>query len=242
MTDLLYYKDAYLKELDTKVVSSNEDGVILEQTIFYPGGGGQKPDTGYITWSKNGNTLQATISNTKKVGNEILHVLNEGSPHPEPGTETHLVLDWERRYLMMRVHTSLHLLSAVIWQEYGVQVTGGDIKPGTGKLDFDFEHRLDPETKMHIESKVQELIDADLPVSARVLPREEAFQIPDLIRTKINLLPESLKEIRVVEIEGADLQADGGLHVKHTKEIGTFKIVKSKNKGKGRKRLEIAVE
>ncbi len=157
---------------------------------------------------------------------------------PSVGTEVVGTIDWDFRYQMMRTHTALHILCGTIWKEFGVQVTGGQMYPDRARMDFAMEN-LNKERIAYIEDKVNEAMEADYPIKVYTLPREKAFAIPDLIRTKINLLPPEIEEVRIVEIVGLDLQADGGTHVNHTKEVGGIKITKTENKGKINKRLEI---
>jgi misacylated tRNA(Ala) deacylase len=139
---------------------------------------------------------------------------------------------------MMRTHTALHILCGTIWREFGVQVTGGQMYPDRARMDFAMED-LSKERLVLIEEKINQAVEADYPIRVYSLPREEAFAIPDLIRTKINLLPPEIPQVRIVEIVGLDLQADGGTHVNHTSEVGKIKIIKSENKGRINKRLEI---
>lgn len=236
MTELLYLEDSYLKEFEAKVLKVNEveKTIVLDRTAFYPTGGGQPCDTGEIEF--HGKISQ--VIKVKKIDGKIRHFI-EGEL-PEEGREITGKIDWERRYKMMRTHTSMHALSAVVWRDYQAQVTGGNIEPLAGRLDFEFE-KIDAEMTAEIENNVNLEIKKGLKVSAEILPRDEAEKIPDLIRTKVNLLPPSLKEIRVVKIEGLDLQADGGTHVKNTSEIGTIKIVGYKSKGRINKRIKIQV-
>ncbi|MFN8475602.1 MAG: alanyl-tRNA editing protein [Anaerolineae bacterium] len=236
MTQLLYYDDAYVREFDAVVTGHSPDGaVILDRTAFYPGGGGQPNDVG--TLSAGGQTWQVT--KVKKDGGDVLHTV-EGDP-PAVGTPVHGSVDWERRYNLMRTHTALHILCGVVFRDYGAQVTGGNMEPGSARMDFEFE-RMQQELVREIEDHINREVAAARPISSRILPRDEAFQIPDLIRTKINLLPQGITEVRVVEIAGLDLQADGGTHVANTREVGTIRVVDYQSKGKINKRLRIALE
>ena len=237
MTDLLYQTDSYLREFEATVTAVDPEAraVALDRTAFYPGGGGQPHDTG---------TLQAgeqtwPVTRVKKQGDTVWHTV-EGDP-PPVGTRVVGRLDWERRYKLMRTHTALHILSGVIWRDYGAQVTGGNMQPGRARMDFEFE-RMRKELVQEIEEKVNAEVAAARPVKIAILPREEAFQIPDLIRTKINLLPPQITQVRTVEIEGLDLQADGGTHVANTSEVGRIRIVDYKSKGRINKRLVIELE
>lgn len=235
MTELLYLTDSYLREFDATVTAAEENRVVLNRTAFYPGGGGQPHDTGVLragdrTWR---------VERVKRQGGQVWHFLDGEAP--PVGTPVHGELDWERRYLLMRTHTALHILCGVVWRDYGALVTGGNMEPGRGRMDFEFE-TMRKELVQEIEEKINREVEAARPVKIAILPREEAFQIPDLIRTKINLLPEGIQEVRTVEIEGLDLQADGGTHVANTREVGPIRIVDYKSKGRINKRLVIKLE
>ncbi|OGO43429.1 MAG: Ala-tRNA(Pro) hydrolase, partial [Chloroflexi bacterium RBG_16_57_9] len=193
MTELLYQTDSYLKQFEAVVTGVEGGAVALNRTIFYPGGGGQPHDTGTF-WARSGNWRVVKV---RKVGETVWHELAGGPP--EPGTEVYGVLDWARRYLLMRTHTALHILCGVIWRDYGAQVTGGNMEPGQARMDFEFE-RMQQELVREIEEKINAEVGAGRDVRVAILPREEAFKIPDLIRTKINLLPEGITEVRTVEI------------------------------------------
>ena len=235
MTELLYLTDSYLREFDAVVTAAEENRVALDRTAFYPGGGGQPHDTGMLragdqTWC---------VERVKRQGDQVWHFLDGEAP--PAGTQVHGELDWERRYLLMRTHTALHILCGVVWRDYGALVTGGNMEPGRGRMDFEFE-TMRKELVQEIEEKINREVEAARLVKIAILPREEAFQIPDLIRTKINLLPESIQEVRTVEIVGLDLQADGGTHVANTREVGPIRIVDYKSKGRINKRLVIELE
>lgn len=236
MTELLYQTDSYLREFDATVTSVTDAGVVLDRTAFYPGGGGQPADQG---WLKQGD-LQWRVTGLKRQDGQLVHLL-EGTEWPEPGSQVRGELDWDRRYRLMRTHTAMHILCGVIWRDYGAQVTGGNMEPGRGRMDFEFE-RMQKELVQEIEERINAEVAAGRDVGVRILPREEAFQIPDLIRTKINLLPEGITAVRTVEIEGLDLQADGGTHVANTREVGRIEVVGYKSKGKINKRIEVAIE
>jgi misacylated tRNA(Ala) deacylase len=234
MTAMLYMDDSYLREFDAVVTGVTDSGqAILDRTAFYPGGGGQPYDTGRLT--SGDSTWQVT--QVGKADGEIVHTL-EGDAPPAVGAQVHGSIDWERRYRLMRTHTALHVLCGTVFREYGAQVTGGNMGTDKARMDFELED-LNAERVTHIETLANESLHAGLPVSWRSLPREEAFQIPDLIRTKINLLPPAITEIRVVDIEGLDLQADGGTHVHNTREVGGIKVIGTRSKGRINKRLEI---
>lgn len=239
MTELLYQTDSYLKSFDALVSAVDEEnhGLVLDRTAFYPGGGGQPADSGTLTSA--GQTFH--VKRAKKIGGQIIHLLEGNDPLPEAGSKVHGELDWERRYQLMRTHTAMHVLCGVIWRDYGASVTGGDMDPLSGRMDFEFE-TMRRELVEEIEQAINEEVTKDHPVRTAILPREEAFEIPDLIRTKINLLPEGIQEVRVVEIVGLDLQADGGTHVKNTSEVGRIRVKDYKSKGKINKRIYVEIE
>ena len=187
---------------------------------------------------ENGNSF--SISGLKRIDGNIVHLI-EGDSRPEAQSTVNGEIDWERRYRLMRTHTSMHILCGVIWRDYQAQVTGGNMEPGKGRLDFEFE-RMERSLIEEIEEKINYEIQAARQIEINILPREEAFQIPDLIRTKINLLPPAIKEVRTVNIVGLDLQADGGTHVANTKEVGPLKIVDYKSKGRINKRIVVALQ
>lgn len=235
MSELLYHDDAYLKQFEANVTQASEMGVVLDRTAFYPGGGGQPTDRGILHW----NDSQVAITNMKRKDGFIWHLLDRvliGEGEKVLGE-----LDWDRRYKIMRTHTAMHILCGVIWRDYGASVTGGNMEPLRGRMDFEFE-TMRRELVDEIEEKINLEVGAAREVTTKILPREEAFQIPDLIRTKINLLPEGITKVRVVEIIGLDLQADGGTHVSNTKEVGNIKITDYKSKGAINKRLVVSLE
>jgi misacylated tRNA(Ala) deacylase len=234
MNELLFQTDSYLKEFSADILEtdSSENAVILDRTAFYPGGGGQLCDTGLL---HAGNKSYKVIK-VKKQGDKVLHYID--GELPSAGTEVEGQLDWENRYKLMRTHTAMHILCGVVWRDYKAQVTGGNMEPLAGRMDFEFEN-LEASLIKEIEEKVNQEVKAARDIKVSILPREEAFQIPDLIRTKINLLPEGISHVRTVEIAGLDLQADGGTHVANTKEVGVMKIVEYKSKGKINKRIYV---
>jgi misacylated tRNA(Ala) deacylase len=234
MSVWLFQTDSYLREFTARITAVQEKRVALDQTAFYPTGGGQPCDHGLLS----AGSQQWAVVNVRKDGEEIWHEV-EGEP-PAVGIVVTGSVDWNRRYALMRTHTALHMLAGVIWRDYGAQVTGGNMEPLRARMDFEFE-RMRRELVEEIEQKVNQEIAAARPIHVKILPRAEAFAIPDLIRTKINLLPEGIEQVRVVDIVGLDLQADGGTHVANTREVGGIKIVDYKSKGKINKRLEIAV-
>ena len=239
MTELFYQTDSYIKEFEAIVtaVDAEHRAVLLDKTAFYPGGGGQPNDTGKLMLPGG---VRYPVEKVKKQGADVLHFLGGDTPLPEAGVQVHGEIDWENRYLLMRTHTALHVLCGTVFRDYGALVTGGNMEPGKGRMDFEFE-RLQGELVGEIEAVVNKEAQAGHEVRVKILPREEAFQIPDLIRTKINLLPEGITEVRTVEIVGLDLQADGGTHVNNTSEIGKIKVVDYKSKGAINKRIYIEV-
>lgn len=236
MTELVYLTDAYAREFQATVVRTDGQAVVLDRTAFYPGGGGQPADGGEV---EAGGTVWPVVK-VRKEGPDVWHAL-EGGPAPEPGARVTGRVDWERRYALMRTHTALHILCGVIWRDYGAQVTGGNMEPGRARMDFELES-MSASFAQEVEEKVNAEVRTGRPLRIEVLPREVAFKIPDLIRTKINLLPPAIQEVRTVEIKGLDLQADGGTHVANTREVGRIRIVGHESKGKINKRLRIEVE
>jgi len=235
MTELLYQTDSYLREFLARVTAVEGQAVALDRTAFYPGGGGQPCDLGTLS----DGSRSWPVSKVQKAGDVVWHMV-EGEP-PAVGTGLAGRLDWERRYGFMRLHTALHILCGVIWRTHGALVTGGNMEPGRARMDFEFE-RMQADLVHEIEGLVNAEVAAARPVRVAILPRAEAFQIPDLIRTKINLLPEGIQQVRTVAIEGLDLQADGGTHVANTREVGRIRIVDYMSKGKINKRLVIALD
>ena len=236
MTEPLYLADAYRREAEATVIAHAGAAVVLDRTVFYPGGGGQPADTG---WLRGDGGMRVVTRAARGDGGAILHALDlaEG-PLPPVGARVTVVLDWPRRYRLQRMHTALHVLCGTVFRVYGALVTGGQMYPDRARMDFELED-LSPARVAHIEATANAHIAADRPVRARVLPRAEAFAIPDLIRTKINLLPPEIATVRVVEIVGLDLQADGGTHVARTGEVGGLRVTGTRSKGRLNKRLEI---
>jgi misacylated tRNA(Ala) deacylase len=235
-TELLYATDAYLRAFDAVVQEITADRlVVLDRTAFYPTGGGQPHDQGTLTWD---GSDSAQVVEVRKQGPLVVHRLEGG--WPTVGARVHGEIDWPRRYALMRHHTALHSMSGVIYQLYGATVTGGQMYPDRARMDFQLPD-LSAERLAHIERRTNELLAEGHAVHITLLARADAFEIPDLIRTKVNLIPESVELIRVVNIEGIDQQADGGTHVANTSEVGRVRIVGSENKGKGNKRIEIAL-
>ena len=238
MSENLCYADAYARETDAVVVEIDAEAsaVLLDRTVFYPGGGGQPPDTGELIGSSGGSWR---VIGAKKRADNIWHSV-EGEL-PAVDTQVSARIDWERRHRLMRTHSALHVLCGVVWRDYRASVTGGNMEPLSGRMDFEFE-TMAGELVAEIERRVNEEVAADREIRVAVLPREEAFAVPDLIRTKINLLPEGIAEVRTIEIVGLDLQADGGTHVARTSEIGRVRVTGYESKGRINKRIRIAVE
>jgi misacylated tRNA(Ala) deacylase len=235
MTEQLYQTDSYIREFDAVVTAVDGQAVALDRTAFYPGGGGQPHDLGLLTWDGG----SAAVTRVKRQGDKVWHTL--GGVAPPVGTPVHAALDWKRRYQLMRTHTALHVLCGVVWRDYGASVTGGNMEPLKGRMDFEFE-TMHKELVTEIEANVNNEIEESHPVHVASLPREEAFEIPDLIRTKINLLPPQIEQVRTVEIEDLDLQADGGTHVANTREVGRVRVVDYKSKGAINKRIYIELD
>jgi len=235
MTELLYQEDAYLQEFKATVVEVVNGGVVLDRSAFYPGGGGQPCDYGALT----AGDVTWQVTKVKRVAGKPVHFI-DGDP-PAAGTAVIGNLDWDRRYKLMRTHTAMHILCGVIWRDYGASVTGGNMDPLRGRMDFEFE-TMRQELVSAIEAAVNEEVTAARAVNVAILPREEAFQIPDLIRTKINLLPEGITEIRTVELSGLDLQADGGTHVGNSSEVGRIRVTDYKSKGRINKRIYVELD
>lgn len=239
MTELIYQTDSYIREFDARVVSvlPAERAVILDRTAFYPGGGGQPCDLGTLAVED----MTFPVAKVKKQGEEVLHFLGGELPLPSEGATAHGTLDWARRYKLMRTHTALHILCGTVFRDYGALVTGGEMEPGKGRLDFEFE-TMRGELVREIEAAINTEAAQGRELRVQILPREDAFQIPDLIRTKINLLPPGITHVRTVEIVGLDLQADGGTHVRNTSEVGKIRIADYKSKGAINKRIYIELD
>jgi misacylated tRNA(Ala) deacylase len=229
-TELLFLRDAYLTKIDARVLAIGGDRVALDRTLFYATGGGQPHDTGTVG--------DARVVDVRKEGGTVWHTID--GPAPAVGDTVPLAVDWDRRHALMRTHTALHVLCGVIWNEWGTAVTGGNMEPLSARMDFEFDPLPDG-----FGPRVEELVNLELvaarPIEVSFLPRETAVEDEDLIRTKVNMIPESVTEIRVVDIVGLDKQADGGTHVRRTDEVGRVRVVKTESKGKGNKRIRIEV-
>lgn len=240
----LAYTDAYARATDGRVLAVDAEGgpsVVLDRTVFYPGGGGQPADTGTLRRAADGATW--FVRSARKAGGEIVHdiaISGVTTPDilPAVGDAVIAEIDWPRRLLLMRTHTALHVLCGVVWRDYGAQVTGGNMEPGSGRMDFEFE-RMSGDLVGEIEATVNAELAAARDIRVAILPRDEAFAIPDLIRTKINLLPPGIPEVRTIEIVGLDLQADGGTHVANTREVGAIRVTGYESKGRINKRIRI---
>jgi misacylated tRNA(Ala) deacylase len=238
----LAYSDAYLATTEARVVAvetGDKPLVVLDRTVFYPGGGGQPADVGTILRTADGRHW--TVVSARKPSGDIVHELEAGAESPAVGDVVRVDLDWARRFRLMRTHTALHALCGVVWRDYGAQVTGGNMEPGAGRMDFEFE-RMSGDLVDEIESKVNHELAVGRDVRVNVLPRDEALAIRDLIRTKINLLPPGIEEVRTIEIVGLDLQADGGTHVANTREVGQIRVTGYESKGRINKRIRIELD
>ena len=234
MTELLYQTDSYLKAFSAQIVGHvpEQNGVLLDRTAFYPGGGGQPNDVGQLV-------VDDKVYPVTSVGRGNIHIVT--GELPAVGATVTGQLDWDRRYKLMRTHTAMHILCGVVWRDYGASVTGGNMEPLSGRMDFEFE-RMQKDLVNEIEAHINAEMAAARDIRVKILPRDEAFKIPDLIRTKINLLPEGIPEVRTVEIVGLDLQADGGTHVANTREVGRIRITDYKSKGGINKRIYIEMD
>ena len=234
MTELLAQTDAYMREFTAQVTEIVDGGVVLDRTAFYTGGGGQPCDTGYL----DDGTRTYSVSKVGRADGKIVHQI--AGPRPVEGATVTGRIDWDTRYRLMRTHTALHILCGVVWRDYGAKVTGGDMRPGEARMDFELE-QMSARFAEEVEAKVNEEVAAARPIHVNNLSRLEAEQVPDLIRTKINLLPANIQEVRTIDITGLDLQADGGTHVANTSEVGPIKVVGHESKGRINKRLRIAL-
>jgi misacylated tRNA(Ala) deacylase len=235
MTEELFLKDSYLRRFEARVVELSRREMILDRTAFYPGGGGQPPDKGTLSIGP----ISASVVDARREGGEVVHVLDD--PIPDTIRELRGELDWERRHAHMRHHTALHVLSGVIWKNFGAKVTGGQMRADRARMDFSFPREWTVDVVGEIERLTNEALASARPVKVYELSREEALKNPDLIRTQLNLVPERVRVIRIVEIEGIDTQADGGTHVANTREVGQMEITNHKSKGRQNKRIEFVL-
>ena len=238
MTDILCYADSYMREFEATVTEVTPKGVALDRTAFYPGGGGQPSDSGDLVVGD----AEYRVKKLSRQSGTLVHELDAAPDEmPAVGAAALGALDWERRYLLMRTHTALHILCGVVWRDYGAQVTGGNMQPGSARMDFELAN-MSADFAERMGELVNLEVQAARDIEIKTLPREEAFKIPDLIRTKINLLPPAIKEVRTVNICGLDLQADGGTHVHNTREVGMIHIAGHESKGRINKRLRIRLD
>lgn len=229
-TDLLYLRDAYLTEFDATIVAVDGQRVALDRTAFYPTGGGQPCDHGTLGG--------VAVVDVRKDGDHVWHTVD--GDVPAVGDSVAGAVAWPRRHQLMRTHTALHVLCGVVWNEWRVPVTGGNMEPLQARMDFEFDP-LPEGFGRRIEALVNAELAANRPIEVQFLPRDTAVHDEDLIRTKINMIPEAVTEIRVVDIVGLDKQADGGTHVRSTSEVGQIRVLKLENKGKGNKRIRLEV-
>jgi misacylated tRNA(Ala) deacylase len=235
-TEELAPKDSYLSSAEGNVTGVSDGGLFLDRTVFYARGGGQPGDVGTLSWD--GGSVEV-VDTIRKDGMPF-HVVSQGAVLPDPGTPVEGVIDWERRYITMRTHTALHALSGIVYRDYAAKVTGGNMTPGEARMDFELDG-ISVEFGKEVERVLNEELIKGYPTEIITMAREIALQDPDLIRTKVNLIPEFVKEIRVVDIKGLDRQADGGTHVRSTLEVGRIEVVKTESKGKSNKRMRIRV-
>ena len=234
-THRLELDDQTLREWDAVVLAATPDGIVLDRSAFYPGGGGQPPDYGVLLWGG----VQTRIAGARK-GDDLYLIPADGDPLPPPGTAVRGAVEDGRRTALMRTHSGLHVLCGVVFRDFGSLVTGGNMEPYAARMDFDLPE-VPPGFKENVESACNKEIAAGRRIDVRVLPRDEAFAIPDIIRTATNLVPADVAEVRIIDIVGLDQQADGGTHVAATSQIGRIEVVKIENKGKGFRRLRIRI-
>lgn len=237
MTERIYSTDSYAREMSAQIIDvDTDDGrVLVDRTVFYPGGGGQPHDVGSL-WVGDD---ELTVVRVTQDDAGVWHWIDGAIPGR--GEAVRGVVDWDRRYQLMRTHTAMHALCGVVWERFQSPVTGGNMMPGEGRLDFEIPD-WDPEARQPIEDELNRQIAAARPVEVEFLPRAEADEDPSLIRTKVNLLPSHLTEVRVIDIVGLDRQADGGTHVHSTNEVGQVRIVKVESKGRGFRRIRVGLE
>jgi misacylated tRNA(Ala) deacylase len=236
-TQRLDLADPTLREWECTVLSADsEEGIVLDRSAFYPGGGGQPPDHGVLLWQG----VQTRIVGTRK-GDDLYLLPAEGDPVPPPGTAVSGAVEDARRSLLMRTHSGLHVLCGVVFRDFGALVTGGNMEPGEARMDFNL-----PEVPSDFKARLEELVNAevvaDRRVDVRVLGRDEALALPDIIRTQSNLIPADEQEIRIVDIVGLDVQADGGTHVASTKQVGRISVLKVESKGKANRRVRVRLD
>jgi misacylated tRNA(Ala) deacylase len=226
--------DPTLREWECTVLASDgETGIVLDRSAFYPGGGGQPPDHGVLLWQG----VQTRIVDTRK-GDDLYLIPAPGDPLPPVGTTVTGAVEDERRSLLMRTHSGLHVLCGVVFRDFGALVTGGNMEPGEARMDFNLPE-VPGDFKVRLEELVNTELVADRRIDVRVLARDEALALPDIIRTQSNLIPADEQEIRIVDIVGLDVQADGGTHVASTKQVGRVSVVKVESKGKANRRVRV---
>ncbi|HUN31179.1 MAG TPA: alanyl-tRNA editing protein [Trebonia sp.] len=235
-THRLELDDQTLREWDATVLESTPEGIVLDRSAFYPGGGGQPPDHGVLLWSG----VQTRIVDARK-GDDLYLIPADGDPLPQAGAVVRATVEDPRRTALMRTHSGLHVLCGVVFRDFGALVTGGNMEPLTARMDFNLE-AVPPGFKEAVEEACNAELRADRRIVVRELPRDEAFEIPDIIRTATNLVPQDVKEVRIVDIVGLDQQADGGTHVASTAQVGRIRVAKVESKGKGFRRLRIAID
>lgn len=232
-THRLELGDQSLREWEALVLDSGPDGIVLDRSAFYPGGGGQPPDHGVLLWQG----VQTRIAGVRK-GDDLYLIPAEEDPIPPAGTTVQGAVEDERRTALMRTHSGLHVLCGVVFRDYGCLVTGGNMEPGSARMDFNLPE-VPQGFKEAVEAACNAEIEADRRIDVRTLPRAEAFEIPDIIRTATNLVPPEVADVRIVDIVGLDTQADGGTHVASTRQIGRLQVAKIENKGRGFRRVRI---
>ena len=235
MTEELFSRDSYTKEFEARVVKLEGREVILDRTAFFPGGGGQPPDKGSLGIGPIG----AMVVDVRREGGEVVHVTDRAIP--DSVRDLKGVLDWERRFAHMRYHTALHVLSGVIWRNFDARVTGGQMREDRARMDFSFPGEWTVDVVGEIERLTNEALAEERPVRVYELEREEALANPELIRTRVNMVPARVRRIRIVEIQSLDTQADGGTHVTNTREVGRMEITGHKSKGRQNKRIEFTL-
>lgn len=235
-TTRLELDDQGLREWEAVVLDAGPDGIVLDRSAFYPGGGGQPPDHGVLIWQG----VQTRIAGVRK-GDDLVLIPVEDDPLPPVGTVVQGAVEDARRTALMRTHSGLHLLCGVVFRDYGCLVTGGNMEELTARMDFDLRE-VPPGFKEAVEDACNAEVEADRRIDVRTLPRDEAFELPDIIRTATNLVPPEVRDVRIVDIVGLDTQADGGTHVGSTKQVGRMRVVKVENKGRGFRRLRIKIE
>ena len=236
-THRLELDDSTLRDWQaTVLISDPELGIVLDRSAFYPGGGGQPPDHGVLLWGG----VQTRIVDVRR-GDDLYLVPAEGDPLPPVATSVTGAVEDDRRTALMRTHSGLHLLSGVVFRDFGALVTGSNMDPLSGRLDFNLD-QVPGGFKEAVETACNREVSADRAIEAYELARHEAFAIPDVIRTATNLLPPDIEIVRIVDIKGLDVQADGGTHVASTRQIGAMRVLKVENKGKGFRRIRIALD